>query len=176
MEQLKTGISEIDNKLGNPSDDKFLFVFSPEVEEDCLCGLSQKMTVRIISIIALLSAITSFLSALGKSELLDMIIDIIFSAIFIAIAFFSFYSTINLKYEYANVGYLCYSILWIISFFCYCYKSLKILFAFLNIFGKDFLTEGISYIFTQGIILAIYLYFIWILYCFTINLKKGKSM
>ena len=51
MEQLKTGISEIDNKLGNPSDDKFLFVFTPEVEEDCLCGLSQKMTVRIISII-----------------------------------------------------------------------------------------------------------------------------
>ena len=72
------------------------------------------------------------------------------------------------------MSYIIYSIFWIISFLYYCYKSIMTLFSFLNIFGSDFLTDNIFDILSEGIVLAIYLYFVWAIYCYIFNLKKGR--
>ncbi len=171
MEQIKEGISDIDNKLGNVSDEKFLFLFSPEISEECICGCSQKIGVQIISFLLLLGSIGRFLESLSKNGLFDMIIDICISVFFLLVAFFMFYSTISLKYEHAYIGYIVYSIIWILNCLVYCCNSIMILFYCLI----NLNTENLGYILGEGINLAISLYFIWIIYCFTMNLKKGKS-
>ncbi len=174
MNQVKSEISELDNKLKNLSDEKFLFLFSPEVKDDCIFGLNLILVVRIISIIVLLSSITFFVSIFSENNFFEVIFDICSSVIFLVIAFYLFYSTINYKYEYGYISYIIYSVFWIISFLYYCYKSIITIFSFLNIFGSDFLTDNIVDILSEGIVLAIYLYFIWAIYCYIINLKRGK--
>ena len=171
MEQIKSGISDIDNKLGNVSDEKFLFLFTPEVSDECICGCSQKTGVRIISIFLLLNSIANFLGSFTKNELFDMIIDICISVFFLLVAFFTFYSTFSLKYEHAYIGYIVYSIIWILNFLIYCYHTIMIIFyCIINLN-----TNNLGYIIGEGINLCISLYLIWIIYCFTMNLKKGKS-
>lgn len=174
MNQVKSEISERENKMKNISDEKFLFFFSPEVKDDCIFGLNLILVVRIVSIIGLLLSITSFFSIFTENYCVEIIIDICSSVVFLVIAFYLFYSTINLKYEYGYISYIIYSVFWIISLLYYCYKSIITLFSFLNIFGSDFLTDNIVNILSDGIILAIYLYFIWAIYCYIINLKRGK--
>ena len=174
MNQVKSEISELDNKLKNISDEKFLFLFSPEVKDDCIFGLNLILVVRIISIIVLLSSITFFVSIFSDNSFFEVICDICSSVIFLIIAFYLFYSTINLKYEYGYISYIIYSVFWIISLLYYCYKSIMTLFSFLNIFGSDFLTDNIFDILSEGIVLAIYLYFVWAIYCYIFNLKKGR--
>ena len=174
MNQEKSDISERENKMKNISDEKFLFLFSPEVKDDCIFGLNLILVVRIISIIELLLSITSFISIFTENSFFEIIIDICSTILFLIIAFYLFYSTINLKYEYGYISYIIYSVFWIISFLYYCYKSIITLFSFLNIFGSDFLTDNIVNILYEGIILAIYLYFIWAIYCYIINLKRRK--
>ena len=171
MEQIKSGISDIDNKLGNVSSEKFLFLFSPEISEECICGCSQKTGVQIVSFFLLIVSILRFLESLTKNELFDMIIDICFSGFFLLVAFFTFYSTIGLKYDHAYIGYIVYSIIWILNFLIYCYHTIMIIFyCIINLN-----TNNLGYIIGEGINLCISLYLIWIIYCFTMNLKKGKS-
>ena len=167
MEQIKSGISDIDNKLGNVSDEKFLFLFTPEVSDECIFGCSQKTGVRIISIFLLLNSIANFLESFTKNELFDMIIDICFSGFFLLVAFFTFYSTISLKYDHAYIGYIVYSIIWILNFIFYCYHTIMILFYCLI----NLNTHNLGYVFGEGINLCISLYLIWIIYCFAKSLK-----
>ena len=76
-----------------------------------VCRLELKLTVQIISIIAYFSASCVFISALGKRYFFFIIMEYIFISIFLIVSFYTFYSTINLKHNYANIGYVIYSIL-----------------------------------------------------------------
>jgi len=154
--------------------ENFLFFFKPtKIDEDGFCGLEKKISVRIISLITLFSACCSFISALGKDNIFLLLWDLLISVFFLIVAFFTFYSTINLKESYANIGYVVYSILWIINFSVIICETIYYLFAFLFPFSNYFFSLRILiYIFCEWFGLILFLYLLWIVFCFMISLKK----
>ena len=115
--------NEVENKvsqdLNNPdiNSENFLFFIKPnEIDEDGVCGLDQKLTVRIISVIALFSAGCAFISSLGKDNIFSLLWDLFISVFFLIVAFYSFYSTINHNYNYTKIAYLLSTLIWFYSF------------------------------------------------------------
>ena len=92
------------------STDKFLFLFNPDVDDTCVCGISHKIAVRIVSVFLILASLNEFFEALGQGKLWTLLWNVFFAIFFLSIAFFAFLSTINEKYEYANVANIVYSI------------------------------------------------------------------
>jgi len=185
MENLADNVankfSEVENKVSDnlnnelEADNFLFFIKTNEIDENGVCGLEQKLTVKIISVIALFSACCAFISALGKSSFLSLLWNICVSVFFLIVAFYTFYSTINLKHIYANIGYVVYSILWIINFIEIACETLYYLFKFFYPFSDYFFRPKIlAYIFCEWLGLILYLYFLWIVFCFTINLKNGR--
>ena len=86
------------------------FIKTNEFDKGGVCGLELKLTVQIISIIALFFASCAFISPL-KKVFFFIIMEYKFIYIFLIVSFYTFYSTINLKHNYANIGYVIYSIL-----------------------------------------------------------------
>jgi hypothetical protein len=174
--------NEVENKvsqdLNNPdiNSENFLFFIKPnEIDEDGVCGLDQKLTVRIISVIALFSAGCAFISSLGKDNIFSLLWDLFISVFFLIVAFYTFYSTINLKDTYANIGYVVYSILWLINCLGIVCETIYYLFKFFYPFSDNFFRPRIlAYIFCEWLGLILFLYLLWIVFCFMINLKRGK--
>ena len=159
--------------ITSPNLDKFLFVFTPtKTDDECIFKIPLNIGVRVISIVLLISSLLEFLDALGKNEIWDLIIDVFFSVFFLVIAFFSFMSTINNNYDYSNVSYIVYALIYIIKVIEYIAKSVLIILGLVNPFGDSFFElKGIWYIIGEGVYLFILLYFIWIIYCFRHHLK-----
>lgn len=160
-------------QITSPNLDKFLFVFTPtKPDEECVFKIPLNIGVRIISIVLLISSLLEFIDALGKNEIWNLIIDVFFSVFFLVIAFFSFMSTINKNYDYSNVSYIVYAIIYIIKVIEYLAKSVLIILGLVNPFGDSFFElKGVWYVIGEGVYLLVLLYFIWIIYCFRCHLK-----
>jgi len=168
----------VSDDINNPdiNSENFLFFIKPnEIDEGGVCGLEQKLTVQIISVIALFSAGCAFISSLGKDNIFSLLWDLFISVFFLLVAGYTFYSTINLKDTYANIGYVIYSILWIINCFEITCETIYYLFKFFYPFSSYFFRPKIlAYIFCEWLGLILFLYLLWIVFCFMINLKRGK--
>ena len=179
IENNLDNIQNIPNQIQNMdfSQDNFLFFFKINTEEETMCGLSQSMTVKIISIFALLFAISFFIDTLNGDFFFDGFYKLILCILYLVIAFYSFYSTINQNDNYAKIGYLISAILWIYYFILFLFDFLFDLFKFINIFGDDFLKiKELFHDVGQCCLLLIFLYFVYILYCYQVNLKNGRSV
>ena len=173
-------VENVANKFNNVnqeiSSENFLFFFKPnKIDEDGFCGVEQKLSVRIIALIALISACCAFITSLVKNNMFLLLWDLFISVVFLIVAFFTFYSTINLKESYANIGYVVYSILWIINFSVIICETIYYLFVFFFPFSNYFFSlRIIIYIFCEWFGLILFLYFLWIVFCFMKNLAKRK--
>ena len=177
LDNIQNIPNEIRNASSDMSEEKFLFFFNPDVDEKTICGITQKLTVQILSIIALICSISYFLSALKGEFFFDGIYEIIVCVIFLIIAFYGFFSALNDNSDYAKISYIAATILWLIFCIEYVIETIVDIIKFLNVFGDDFLrVKEIFKDIGEGCILLIFLYFVWILYCFMINLKSGKSV
>lgn len=158
----------------NLSVDNFLFVFTPvKPDKNCLCGISLKIGVRIISILVIIGTYPLFMEALHQNEWVDLIWDIIVTITLLIIGLYTFISTINLKYDYAMVGNATFSMLFMIKLLKCLIEGTLILLSFINPFGEDFFhVKTVLYLLGEGISLVIDLYFIWVVYCFMISLKN----
>ena len=155
--------------------EKFLFLFETNIIDDSFFGFSLKTIVRIISIFTLLVSITEFLNILDNKTFLKVIYDLLISVTFLIITYFIFDSTIEMNINYAYLGYIIYSILWIVLLIQYLLQASLMLVGYLNPYENDFLRlKLLTYIFIEAFILGIYLYFVWILFCYYVNLKRGK--
>ena len=155
------------------STDKFLFLFNPDVDDTCVCGISHKIAVRIVSVFLILASLNEFFEALGQGKLWTLLWNVFFAIFFLSIAFFAFLSTINEKYEYANVANIVYSIVYIIKLLTYLLKVVFVVLGFVNPFGESFFKlKGVLSLVGEGLYLILLLYFVYILYCFTSKLKN----
>ena len=154
------------------STDKFPFLFKPQVDDKCVFGISLKIAVRIVSVFLILVSLSEFFEAFSQNKLWVLLWNIFFAIFFLSIAIFAFLSTINDKYEYANISNIVYSIVFIIKFLSYLVKVVFLILGFVNPFGESFFKiKGVWSLVGEGAYLLLLLYFVYILYCFTVHLK-----
>ena len=154
------------------STDKFLFLFKPQVDDKCVFGISLKIAVRIVSVFLILVSLNEFFEAFSQNKLWVLLWNIFFAIFFLSIAIFAFLSTINDKYEYANISNIVYSIVFIIKFLSYLVKPVFLILGFVNPFGESFFKiKGVWSLVGEGAYLLLLLYFVYILYCFTVRLE-----
>lgn len=154
------------------STDKFLFLFKPQVDDKCVFGISLKIAVRIVSVFLILVSLSEFFEAFSQKKLWVLLWNIVLAIFFLSIAIFAFLSTINDKYEYANIANIVYSIVFIIKFLTYLVKVVFVILGFVNPFGESFFKlKGAWSLVGEGAYLLLLLYFVYVLYCFTVHLK-----
>ena len=158
-------------------DNKFLFIFPPEIVEDkFLFGLTFKTGVQIFSIITLIQAISSFFFFFSPGNFWLFLVAIFAFCFYCVIAIYAFLSTMRPNYDYARVSYLMIAALFLIITLRYLCKSIVKIIDFITPWDGDFLRiDFLIYIFGYGIYLFIYLYFIYILYRYMIQIKDNSG-
>ena len=161
------------------ADEKFLFFFDPQpinFDEKFLFGMSLKTGVYIFSGITCLQALSTFFDIFRTETFWLFIVTIIAFLIYVIISLYAFLSAYLEKYSYARVSYFIISIIFILEAIKYAAKSVYKIIEFITPWDGDFLKlDFIIYVLGYGAYLFIYLYFIYILYRFMIEGKKGKS-
>ena len=177
-------LNEIIDYLPNLSDkfqipdDKFLFFFNPLIlnQEKFLFNLSIKTGVQIFSVITLIQAINAFLDIFSPYSFWLFIISIIAFIIHFIVAFYALFSTIISRYSYAKVSYLIIASIFLIEAVYYISRSILKVIEFITPWDRDFLQlDFLIYVLGYGVFLFIYLYFIYILYRFILELKNENS-
>ena len=156
------------------SDNKFLLFFPPVIIDDkFLFGLSFKTGVQIFAIISLIQTISSFFDIFSPGSLWLFIVAIFAFVIYFVISLYAFLATIKNNYTYAKVSYLISSVLFLLQGLKYLCKSVIKIIEFITPWDGDFLRlDFLIYIFGHGFYLFFYLYFIYILYRYMIELSN----
>ena len=155
-------------------DEHFLFFFEPklmDVKRFLFC-LSLKTGTQIFSVIMLIQAISSFLDIFSGSFLGFFAKIIAFGFYFVA-GFYTLVSTLKDEYLFARVGYLFISIVFLFNAFYFVCKTFIDVIEFITPWDSKFLQLGFLIdFFGYGIFLFIYLYMIYVLYHFMLELKN----
>jgi hypothetical protein len=156
------------------NDNNFLFFFKPsQIDNQCIFNIPLKTAVQIISIILILASLDEFFDALSEQSYFFLIWNLLLSIFFLTVAIFSFLSTINQNYSYANISYIIYAITWYVKAVEFIYETIKHFIEFINPSGTKFF--HLSYlvdIISDALYLLILLYFVWVVFCYSINLKN----
>ena len=155
-------------------DDHFLFFFEPKIMDvkRFLFCLSLKTGTQIFSVIMLIQAISSFLDIFSGSFLGFFAKIIAFGFYFVA-GFYTLVSTLKDEYLFARVGYLFISIVFLFNAFYFVCKTFIDVIEFITPWDSKFLQLGFLIdFFGYGIFLFIYLYMIYVLYHFMLELKN----
>ena len=175
-DKMKEAIEYLPNasKVFPVKDDHFLFFFEPklmDVKKFLFC-LSLKTGTQIFSVIMLIQAISSFLDIFSGSFLGFFAKLIAFGFYFVA-GFYTLVSTLKDEYLFARVGYLFISIVFLFNSFYFVCKTFIDVIEFITPWDSKFLQLGfIIDFFGYGIFLFIYLYMIYVLYHFMLELKN----
>ena len=162
--------------MNGSNDEKFLFFFKPDkIDNECVGGISLKNGVRVLSVIVLLKAFTSFSNIFESKFTTNFIISLLFFICYLCIGLFALISTFNDSLSLAKIAYKLICIFFILEAFVILLVSLIILFAFINPWDGDFFNLKILLAIIWKIVyLFIYLYFIYVLYCFISELKRSS--
>ena len=159
-------------------DEKFLFFFEPEpikFDEKFLLGMSLKTGVYIFAAITCVQSLSTFFDIFRTETFWLFIVTIIACLVYLIISCYAFLSAYYEKYSYAKVSYFIISIIFILEAIKYAAKSVYKVIEFITPWDGDFLKlDFIIYILGYGAYLFIYLYFIYILYRYMNQEKKGK--
>ena len=159
-------------------DEKFLFFFDPEpikFDEKFLFGMSLKTGVYIFAAITCVQSLSTFFDIFRTETFWLFIVTIIACLVYLIISCYAFLSAYYEKYSYAKVSYFIISIIFILEAIKYAAKSVYKVIEFITPWDGDFLKlDFIIYILGYGAYLFIYLYFIYILYRYMNQEKKGK--
>ena len=160
-------------------DEKFLFFFDPEpikFDEKFLLGMSLKTGVYIFAAITCVQSLSTFFDIFRAETFWLFIVTIIACLVYLIISCYAFLSAYYEKYSYAKVSYFIISIIFILEAIKYAAKSVYKVIEFITPWDGDFLKlDFIIYILGYGAYLFIYLYFIYILYRYMIQGKKGNN-
>ena len=159
------------------NDEKFLFFFEPvNVDEKFLFGLSLKSGVYIFSAITCIQALSTLFDIFRTETFWLFIVSIIAFIIYFFISLYACLGAIKEKYIYIKVSYIIIAVLFLIEALKYLAKSIYKVIEFITPWDGDFLKlDFLIYILGYGAYLFIYLYFIYILYRFMVQIKSGRN-
>ena len=176
MDKVLNYIPEMSKKLPL-NDEKFLFFFEPvNVDEKFLFGLSLKSGVYIFSAITCIQALSTLFDIFRTETFWLFIVSIIAFIIYFFISLYACLGAIKEKYIYIKVSYIIIAVLFLIEALKYLAKSIYKVIEFITPWDGDFLKlDFLIYILGYGAYLFIYLYFIYILYRFMVQIKSGRN-
>ena len=162
------------DELKDPSQDKFLFCIVPDkVDTECIAGLSLKNGVRILAGILLYEALYSLSQSWDIKYTSKFIFRLLLGLCYLCIACCVCYITFYENVSYTNIALIVVEILFILEFLYYLLKSFLRMFEFINPWDGDFLNlKNLFYIIGDLAFLFVFLYFIYMLYCYLVSLKK----
>ena len=162
------------DELKDPSQDKFLFCIVPDkVDTECIAGLSLKNGVRILSGILLYEALYSLAQSWDTKYTSKLIFRLILGLCYLCTACCVCYITFYENVSYTNIALAVVEILFILEFLYYLLKSFLRIFEFINPWDGDFLNlKNLFYIVGDLAYLFVFLYFIYVLYCYLVSLKR----
>ena len=176
MDKALNYIPEMSKNLPS-NDEKFLFFFEPvNVDEKFLFGLSLKSGVYIFSAITCIQALSTLFDIFRTETFWLFIVSIIAFIIYFFISLYACLGAIKEKYIYIKVSYIIIAVLFLIEALKYLAKSIYKVIEFITPWDGDFLKlDFLIYILGYGAYLFIYLYFIYILYRFMVQIKSGRN-
>jgi hypothetical protein len=156
-------------------DEKFLFFFDPQiVDEKFLFGLPLKTGVFIFSAVVLIQALSALFEIFSPDSFWIFLVSIFAALIYFGIAFYAFFGATQNNYLYLKTSYLVIAFLFLIEALKYICKSIYKTIEFITPWDGDFLRlDFLIYIFGYGVYLLIYLYLIYVLYRFMLEVKNG---
>ena len=166
----------INNEMKDPNTEKFLFLIVPDkIDTECIGGITLKNGVRILSVIVLYEALTSLSIMFDTNYYTKYLFYLLFFVCYLGVTSLAFISTFNDSFALAKISYITLCILFILKVLFYLLKCVMGLIEFINPWDGDFLKlKIIIYILGNLAYLFVLLYFIYILYCFMISLKKSN--
>jgi hypothetical protein len=109
--------------------------------------------------------------------MIDLFISGLLFVLYLVAGACIFYSSINLNFIYAYTAYIIFTII-------FCFNVIDNLIIFLMILMRifnyaevpnNYLKLAVVFFFASIILLSIHLYMIWIIFCFSIHLKHGRT-
>ena len=172
-QEIKNDEVKLEN-LKEPNTEKFLFLVKPEkIDNECIGGISLKNGVRILSVIVFYEALSSLAAMLDTKYYSKYIFSLLFLIFYLIIGCLALYSTFKDDLSIARISYIILCIVFIVEAIFYLIKCTIRLIEFINPWDGDFLKlKTIIFILGKIAYLLIFLYFIYILYCYIISLKK----
>ncbi len=167
--------NDIDLSRGNNTKESFLFIYTPKkLSIDSFCGCSLRSGIKIVSGLLLFISISNFYTVLKEEILTEILFSTILSIFYFSAAIYLFLSTIYLDYNYAKIGYIIFTFIFIVD-------TIDFLFAEIFMIHGDFqinvdypvLMEIIFFIF-GFFTMIIELYMLWICFCFMVHLKLKR--
>ena len=164
------------DEIKDPNQDKFLFFFTPEkVDKECMGGITLKNGVRILSVIVLYEAFCSLAITFDTKNTIKFILHLLLFILYLGIAGLALYSTFNDNLSLARFSYIALCVLFILKVLFYLLRCAIRLIEFINPWDGDFLKlKAITFILGKLAYLFIFLYFIYVLFCYIVSLKKSN--
>ena len=163
------------DELRDPNSDKFLFFYTPEkIDKECIGGITLKNGVRILSVIVFYEAFSSLVPLFETEYTFKFIINLLFFIFYLGIGCLALFSTFNDNISLAKLSYIVLCVLFIIQVLFYLIKCSIRFIEFINPWDGDFLKlKIIISIMGKLAYLFIFLYFIYVLFCYIVSLKKS---
>ena len=168
--------SEDQTKSLQNGDNKFLFFFQPNsIDNECIGGISLINGIKIFAAVSFIQAISSFSEIFNAEIFLEKIGYILLTTAFVIICLCSLFAALNENTTLAKISYWLAGFLFVLAAIKFLCKSVLKIIEFINPWDGDFLQlDFLVYIFVRGLFLFIYLYFIWITFCFLSNHEKNN--
>ena len=159
------------------SNEKFLFVFSPDdtAKEFC-CGYSLKSGAILICILQIISSLSSFITAVNIGSNFTLLISGLLFLSYFSAGLLAYLSSLNKDYKNCYTAYLIYSVIFLINLTDSLIISLLIFTGLYNPFyDLNCIRAFLLYVTSCIIVNTIQLYFVWIIYSFAISLKEKNE-
>ena len=168
--------SEDQTKSLQNGDNKFLFFIPPNsIDNECIGGISLINGIKIFAAVSFIQAISSFSEIFNAEIFLEKIGYILLTTAFVIICLCSLFAALNENTTLAKISYWLAGFLFVLAAIKFLCKSVLKIIEFINPWDGDFLQlDFLVYIFGRGLFLFIYLYFIWITFCFLSNHEKNN--
>ena len=175
LNDIKLSIEDHANNISY-GEDKFLFFFEPKnLDNECVGGISLVNGVRIFAGISLIQALNSCMEIFQTTLWMEKFGYILLTLVFLTICLCAFFSTLSENMTFAKIAYWVSAAAFLLAAIKYICKSFLKIIEFINPWDGDFLQlDFLVYVFGRGFYLFLYLYLIWILYCYMANHAKNN--
>jgi hypothetical protein len=171
-----TAFNNKNRKPGNPTGERFLFVFTPD--EPALqgpCGCSLKTGSQLIAIFFIICIIPAFMKSFYTNDLISVLFYLSASVLYLIAGICILYSSITYSYVYAHTASLIYSFCFVVNFIDYAVVLIMVFMGKYQVMTNlDNLTLVLYLASVITVILLIHAYLLWIIYSYMVHLKQGR--
>ena len=162
--------------IANVNDEQFVFCLNfPKFEYDFCCGFSLKNGSIFLSFLFLVFSIISLINVLKSNNKIEIYTSIFLIIIYSISFLLILISTFNYSFILAYYAYLIYTIMLILNLSEIIISTIFIFCGIYVPFGREnVFVKGISFLLIGFLYVGVYLYCLWIIFCYVIHLKYNR--